>query len=565
MAAMLALTSLTTVRAEDAAVSEPAAAGAPRASAFGSYLAGRFAQASGDLASASDYIDVTLGDDPENAELLQRAFLVRLGEGRIDATLEIAKRLEKVEGGPATVGTFLAVQAVKTGDFAAAERYATGVAPGGANRFVAPLLKAWSRVAAGDLDGALTMLAPLERIEGFGAVYYMQRGLMYDQGGRLTEAEQDYVKALEISGDVPLRLIQVLGNLYARTGRAKEAQATYDRFLEINPDSQLLEPDLQALRAGTKPAPIVGSAAQGLAEAMFGLSTILLREDASDIALLFARLALDLRPDHQLSQVLLGDILRKQERLAEAVDAYRAVADGTPYAWAARLSIAESLDEMGQEDAAQSMLKTMIDEQPARYDAASILGNLLRAKERFAEAAAAYDIAVSRIKTFKEDDWLLLYFRGISYERSDQWEKAEADFQKALELSPDQPFVLNYLAYSWVDKGKNYDRALDMLDKAVEQRPNDGYIVDSLGWVFYRLGRYEDAVEQLERAVGLKPLDPVLNDHLGDAYWRVGRKLEARFQWQRALQFKPEPDQIGQIQAKIEKGLATSGAPDSGG
>jgi Flp pilus assembly protein TadD len=275
--------------------------------------------------------------------------------------------------------------------------------------------------------------------------------------------------------------------------------------------------------------------------------------------------ALDLRPDHMLAQVLLGDILRQQERLEDAIAAYRAIPTETPYGWAARLSIADCLDQLGKSDEAEAMLRSLIDEQPDRYDAAQILGTLLRAKERFADAAAAYDIAVERLGEIKQRNWSLLYFRGIAYERSDQWPKAEADFQKALELEPDQPFVLNYLAYSWIEKGQHFEQAMDMLTKAVEQRPTDGYIVDSLGWVYFRIGRYEDAVTQLERAVGLKPLDPVLNDHLGDAYWRVGRKLEARFQWQRALQFKPEADQVGLIQDKIQRGLATTDTPDSGG
>ena len=128
----------------------------------------------------------------------------------------------------------------------------------------------------------------------------------------------------------------------------------------------------------------------------------------------------------------------------------------------------------------------------------------------------------------------MFYFRGICYERSKQWPQAEADLKKALQLYPDQPLVLNYLGYSWIDQGVNLDEGMNMIRRAVEQRPDDGYIVNSLGWANFRIGNYDEAVKELERAVELKPDDPTINDHLGDAYWRVGRVLEARFQWSHA-------------------------------
>ena len=183
------------------------------------------------------------------------------------------------------------------------------------------------------------------------------------------------------------------------------------------------------------------------------------------------------------------------------------------------------------------------------------MGDLLRGKDRFAEAEAAYTRAIQRLPKVERSDWRLLYARGITYERTKRWPQAEADLLKALELEPDQPFVLNYLGYSWVDQGLNLDRAKAMLHRAVELRPDDGFIVDSLGWAYYRLGESDKAVTYLERAVELEPGDPVLNDHLGDVYWRVGRQREARFQWQRALTFKPEPDAVAAIQAKLANGL----------
>ena len=194
-------------------------------------------------------------------------------------------------------------------------------------------------------------------------------------------------------------------------------------------------------------------------------------------------------------------------------------------------------------------------EDPSRPDPLVSLGDLLRSNKRFAESVKAYDRAIELLGDIDKRHWTILYSRGISLERSRQWERAEKDFQRALELNPEQPYVLNYLGYSWVDQGLNLDRARKMIERAVELRPNDGYIVDSLGWVLYRLNEFQGAVEKLERAVELRPEDPTINDHLGDAYWRVGRHNEARFQWKRALALEPEPDQVSAIEGKILRGL----------
>ena len=192
--------------------------------------------------------------------------------------------------------------------------------------------------------------------------------------------------------------------------------------------------------------------------------------------------------------------------------------------------------------------------------ALSALAGVQRSAKMYNEAAATYDAAISAVGIPTKDNWTLFYFRGICYERAKDWPKAEDDFKKALELYPDQPLVLNYLGYSWVDQGVKLDEAFKMLRRAVELRPNDGYIVDSLGWAHYKLGQYSEATQTLERAVDLKPADPVLNDHLGDAYWRVDRKTEARFQWNHARDMKPEPDELPAILEKIDGGLPDAGA-----
>jgi Flp pilus assembly protein TadD len=307
---------------------------------------------------------------------------------------------------------------------------------------------------------------------------------------------------------------------------------------------------------------LVSTPQEGMAEALFDLASALQGDRQLDLALVYARLATRLKPDFSGAVVLIGDLLERQGRLKDANEAYQLVSSDPIYGWAARLRIAGDLDALGDSDRAAVLLSQMSRERPERIDALVRLGDLYRAKNRYAEAVVAYDGAIQRLGPKPQNfEWGIFYSRGVALERTGQWQRAEADFLKALELSPDQPMVLNYLGYGWADQGVHLDRALGMISRAVELRPQDGYIVDSKGWVLFRLGDYSGAVGQLERAVELRPMDPVINDHLGDAYWRVGRRSEARFQWQRALSLEPEAQLTTALRAKLERGLQQNATP----
>ena len=296
-----------------------------------------------------------------------------------------------------------------------------------------------------------------------------------------------------------------------------------------------------------------------MADALWGIAQALHQEQGGARAVLYARLALFLKPDLAEATLLIGDVYVDQQNFDAAIDTYEAIDDASPISFAGKLRIASALHELDRKEQAFELLEGLVAAEPERIQALVQLGNLLRRDEDYARAEGAYSRAIERLGTPEREDWTLFYARGIAYERTKQWPEAEADFLRALELEPEQPFVLNYLGYSWVDKGMRLDEARDMLDRAVALRPNDGFIVDSVGWVHYRLGEYPQAVESLERAVELEPGDPVINDHLGDAYWRVGRQREARYQWQRALSLEPDEELIEAIEQKLKSGLP---APD---
>ncbi|RVC04686.1 tetratricopeptide repeat protein, partial [Mesorhizobium sp. M7A.F.Ca.CA.002.15.2.1] len=238
-----------------------------------------------------------------------------------------------------------------------------------------------------------------------------------------------------------------------------------------------------------------------------------------------------------------------------AIALYRRIPAGSPLKELSDLQLGLNLADLDRHEEAITHLKAFVDAHPNDMRAYLALGGVYSSKEDFRSAATLYDKAVEALKTPTAANWNIFYQRGIAYERLKEWPKAEPNFRKALELFPDQPQVLNYLGYSWVDMNMNLKEGLAMIQKAVDLRPSDGYIVDSLGWAYFRLGRFDDAVREMERAVSLKPEDPVLNDHLGDAYWRVGRKLEATFQWNQARDLKPDPDVLANLQQKLMKGL----------
>ena len=534
-------------------------------STAGNYLAGRFAHKNHDFSTAGRFLSRALSADRRNRDLLRRTFIARLAEGDVDGAMKLARSLIKLDAKAPLANLSLATGFIKEGKYTAAEQRLKSMTKRGLNNFMVPLARAWSLAGQGKTTAAVKALAPLRKMTGFTVLYELHAGLISEMGGKTKSARAHYLKAVKGASRSTLRVVQILGVNYERSGEGKKAAALYAKYISENPDSMVLEPALKRIRKGQKPARVVASARDGMAEAFFNLAGTLTQENSILMALIYGRMALGLRPDFPLAQMLVGRILEMLGRQRDAITVYDSVAAGSPLRWSARLRQASSLEVLGKDDEAIRQLKAMAREGSARPDVLISLGDLLRSKKRFAQSVKAYDAAIKRIGTINKRHWTLLYSRGIALERSKQWRRAEKDFQRALKLNPDQPYVLNYLGYSWVDQGINLVRARTMIERAVELRPNDGYIVDSLGWALYRIGEFDDALRHLERAVELRPQDPTINDHLGDVYWRVGRRIEASFQWRRSLALKPEADQITIIRDKIENGMKNAKRSTKGG
>ena len=528
-------------------------------SPLGHYLASRHAQVSRDLPAAADLLAFALDADPDNRQLLETSFNLLVSDGRIKDALAVAKRMETAGALDSLARVALALDKAKAKDYATADDYLAGIHGEGLERFLTPTLRAWTQLKVRGFEAASKTLAPLGEVNGFEPLYELQLGMLNDAAKRPIEAAKHYDKALETASDQALRMVEIVANFRLRQGDRKGAEALYSSFEKNHPRTLLTAPLRKAMAAGGKPTAVVATAVDGMAEALFNLAVLLQGENSNDVALTMARLALAGRSNDPIFLVLLADVLDAQGRSDGALALYRRVPPDAPYGWQAQIKIGEELHRLDRDDEAVAYLQKLVASRPNRAEAAVQLGDILRADKRFAEAAKAYDTAVARLPDPLPGEWSVFYFRGIALERSDQWAKAELDFKKALQLQPDHPYVLNYLGYTWVDRGVHLDEAIAMLQRAVQQKPDDGFIIDSLAWAFYRLKQYDKAVIYQEKAVSLEPGDPVLNDHLGDIYWKVGRHNEARFQWQRALAFKPDADQVKPIEAKLQHGLDGAG------
>jgi len=525
-------------------------------SSAGLYLAGQHAVDAGDMKTAADLLPMALQGDPSNGELAQQALIALISDGRFDPAIVLAKQTIDQDPKAPLAAIMLAVDAIHRGKPAEARKLLTGMGEDAVGRIAQPLILAWLTLEEQGLDQAEAAMKPINAVDGLKPLVESHLAMMEEIKGKPADAAKRFATLID-EDHVTSHVMEVYLDLLHRQGNDKEAEKVLAKFRGMSDEVTGAMADVLAeqLKRPAPKQPLIDTSAKGVAEVLFDIGGLLRSDKLNGQSILFSRLALYLNPNLDIAKLLVGGLLQDGKHLDSAVEAYQAIPVQSPYHWSAQLAIADCLRDLKKTDEALKQLQDLVVAEPKRSEAAITLGDLYRQEKRFSDAAEAYSTAIERIGKPQQNDWAVFYFRGTSYERNKQWDKAEPDFLKALELSPDQPYVLNYLAYTWVEKREHLDQALPMLEKAVEARPEEGFIVDSLGWAYYQLGKYDKAVGYLERAVELQPDDPVLNDHLGDAYWRVGRKAEARFQWSRALNFKPEPDQVGQIESKIQNGM----------
>ncbi|MBZ0138581.1 MAG: tetratricopeptide repeat protein, partial [Pseudorhodoplanes sp.] len=511
--------------------------------ASGSYLAARHASVQRDAAAAAAYFRTALRVDPKNNELLERTFVSVLAEGNIEEAARLADRVLQVNRNDRVARLVVGVRALKQRQYAPARQNFAQSIRGPVTDLVAAMLNAWAFYGAGDVKSAVETLDKLVGPDWYGLFKDLHTGLIFDAGGNRKEAVKRFERAYKLDNGA-LRVVQAYGSVLSRLGQKDEALKVFDGFDKALPRHPLIVTDIQAINRGEKLVPLVETAQAGAAEALYGLGAALGRRGGEDLGLVYLQLALYLAPQNAMALLSLADIYEGIKKPELAIRTYERVPAQSSLRRNADIQQAINLDTVDRTGEAKARLQRLVTEHPDDFEALIALGNILRARKSYADCADIYGRVIAQIQQPTRANWTTFYFRGICYERAKKWSAAEADLKKALELYPDQPHALNYLGYSWIDQGINLDDGMAMIRRAVEQRPDDGYIVDSLGWAYYRLGNYEEAVKHLERAIELKPEDPTINDHLGDVYWRVGRTLEAEFQWSHARDLKTEPDEL---------------------
>ncbi|MGE0739939.1 MAG: tetratricopeptide repeat protein [Hyphomonadaceae bacterium] len=520
------------------------ATGAPQQqTGYGDFLIARVANMRADHSAAADRYFAALARAPHDDALITGALASTLASGDLHRARQAA-RLAPREGGPGYAYLVRAADALTMQRWRTAAAELNRVEGPASEELLSRLLVVWARAAQGDVDQVMVDLAPLAAIRPYGGLFAYQQAMALDYAGRNEEALAAY--ALAAQGGIWLpAAIERHADLLVRTGDRDTAIAVLEQ--PANQPNPALVAALARVRAGGAAAAERLTPARGAAVGMYGLSAIFLQEGDSANGLAALSLALMLDPNYDgarlafaQQQASLGHTDIAREILAE-------VSPDSPYSGSARIMEAWALLDAGREDEALALARANAAGGDLR--ALRTLADMHRSRADYAEAEAIYTQLIGE----RSDDWRLYFARGAARERLGRWPEAEADLRHALELSPDQPDVLNYLGYTWIDRGERLTEGLAMIERAVELRPMSGAVIDSLGWAHYRLGDYARALDLLERAVELEPADATLNDHLGDVYWRLNRRIEARFQWRRALSLSP--DNAAAIEAKIENGL----------
>ncbi|MCS4242036.1 tetratricopeptide (TPR) repeat protein [Rhizobium sp. BIGb0125] len=528
----------------------------------GAFLAARTADVDQDYDTAITLYTKALDFDPANSEIRQRLMIAQLLNGNFDAGAKIAESLKNDSSVERVTSIVRALDAMRKKEFTSAEKLLKYTGPNDLDKMVNTLLIAWANAGAGKSKEALAMIDGMKGPGWYAIFKNYHAGAMALVAGNVEVARSRLNAAITdreggaTASDTYMRAVMALARLEAKAGnkqKALDAISVGDDFANNYAPLKALR---ESIEKGEKPEQQVTTATEGASAVLFSIAGALNREGAEEIVTLYLQIAHELDSKSADTLILLGGLAENLKQPERAIEFYSKVPATSPMHRISELQLGLTLAQTGKVDEAREHLKSLLASDPKDIRSYLAYGSVLSDAKDYKAMAENYDKAVEILgPVAKRGDWAVYFQRGIAYERLKEWDQAEPNFKKALELNPEQPQVLNYLGYSWVDKNLNLDDAMDMIRRAVELRPNDGYIVDSLGWAHYRLGQFDEAVVELERAIELRAGDPTINDHLGDVYWRVGRKVEAVYQWNRALIGDSDDVDKAKVKEKIANGL----------
>jgi len=516
-------------------------------SGYGAYLAGQEALRDLSTSDAARYLHDATTVEWTNPAVAQQAFVAYLANGDIDRAATMANHLLDMQPKNGLAKLVLAASELKDRRYRAVEKLLDGISTDDIAGITGSILRAWAFIGDGKPDEAFAALDKVGK-GGLEDFLIFHRALMEDISGDSADALTLAAKAYQSSPTAP-RMVEAYARILGNAGKFDEALDVVNKFDAQALGDPIIDRVKIALAAHQRPGLFSPNVQSGAAELFHGIAVALARDGNNDLAVSLLQIGLYLDPHDDVIPLLIGQLLDNADQHASANAFYANIPAASPMHLLAATRIAQNYDAMGNRPEAIRQLTSLAAANPTDLNTLTALGDMLRADKQYDEAAKYYTQAIDADPATRPGDWVLYYERGIAYERGKHWDKAEPDFLKALDLNPDQPQVLNYLGYTWVDRGENLDKALAMIQKSVKATQTDGFIIDSLGWAYFKLGRFPEAVKTLETAVQLKPNDPQINDHLGDAYWRAGRKLEAHFQWNVAASL----DTDGTLKAELAK------------
>lgn len=555
-----------------AAISLAACATAqPIKNASGDYLSGRLAAGLNDIEAAADHFARAAADNPADAEIVRNAFIYNLAAGKIEDAAPFAQSIAKTDEGDGLAKFVLAAIKLKHGDLEGARVDFKTVEGESFTRSIAFLSNAWVEAEiAGPDAGIAAFSLGKDVFTGFNPAFV---AMLEEQKGDFDAARAAYKVSIAPFGNPVAR--EGFGAFLERRGTSDEARDFYAALgKEGGVWRRLSDAGIARLKSGSASAKFQNvSAREGAALALYLFAGNVLQQSAEEmqratdagfkvterpfnLPLALSQLSIYLDPGLSDAQRLVGSIHNLYGNYAAARDAFAKIDPASPQFEPAQIEIANSLAAEGRIEDAIATLKSAIRRDRGANDAQLAIAGFYAGEGMHEEAVKAASRAIAALSDpAPTDSWRHYITRAASLIELDRFPEAEADLKRAVEIAPEEPVALNYLGYSWVERGVNLDEAFKMIEKAVELRPQSGAIIDSLGWAHYQRGDYAQAVPHLEKAASLEPGDPTVTDHLGDVYWRLGREVEARFQWTRALELDPNDSARTMIEEKLKSGL----------
>ncbi len=526
---------------------------------YGTYLAGRVAHIRQQYDIAADYYMKTVRLGTQTPEVFSTIYLLLASEGRIDEAADYALQAHEKGDKANLIAFILMTKDMHAKNYRVAYEDTTLVEDEPFQKTILPLFQGWILAASGKQKEALETIEILREDEGLRALYYMHKGMLNDYFSNKEQAFEDFeIVVNDETMPLSFRALQIIGNFYLRNGKKEKIINLAEKYYRQNDEMPMLGELVESFKTTdtSNLKKLIDTPQKGLAEAVFSVGTIF-RGFQNEVAQLFTSLVLYLNPDFEVARVSMADLYEQSGRFSKAADEYLKIDKDSPVYYVAQLKLATNYMEQDKKQQAFETLLQLLKKYPKNEHIAFRLGEISRVMGKYDKAADFYLQALDKVPADDERRWTVYYALGIAYERQNKWDKAEEVFKKALDLSHRHPFVLNYLGYSWIDRGMNYNEALYMIFEAHRKNSEDGHIIDSLGWALYKMGNYENAVKVLERASEYLPSNAIIFEHLGDAYWQVGRKDEARFQWKHALHASEDKEEVDAsvLRKKIKNGM----------